>query len=147
MAQRIADPAKVDSTNYFCGTKFKEGKMVKFVKKKVAGYSPEEKEQLRKVIAAVSADAGLKAQKAIDEHDAANIAEGRTLIKSAMACTDCHQFTARMRMRQRRLDGYASKEWLVKFINNPGHPSFYGDRNDRMPAFGEKQILNEQRLG
>ncbi|EEF57335.1 cytochrome b N-terminal domain-containing protein [Pedosphaera parvula] len=144
----LLDPARVDSTNYFGGTKFKEGKMVKFVKKKVAGYSPEEKEQLRKVIAAVSADAGLKAQKAIDEHDAANIAEGRTLIKTAMACTDCHQFHSKDEdATAPDLTGYASKEWLVKFISNPGHPSFYGDRNDRMPAFGEKQILNEQQIG
>jgi ubiquinol-cytochrome c reductase cytochrome b subunit len=144
----LLDPAKVDSTNYFGGTKFKTGKMVKFVKKNVAGYTPEEKEQLKKVIAAVSAEAGLKAQKDADAHDAAMIAEGRTLIKSAMACTDCHQFHSKDEdATAPDLTGYASKEWLVKFIHNPAHPSFYGDKNDRMPAFGEKQILNEQQIG
>jgi ubiquinol-cytochrome c reductase cytochrome b subunit len=144
----LLDPAKVDSTNYFGGTKARSGKMAKFVKKNVANYTPEEKEQLKKVIAAVSAEAGLKAQKEMDARDSAMIAEGRTLIKSAMACTDCHQFHSKDEdATAPDLTGYASREWLVKFINNPAHANFYGDRNDRMPAFGEKQILNEQQIG
>ena len=36
---------------------------------------------------------------------------------------------------------------MVKFLNNPAHPDFYDNRNDRMPAFGEKQILSEQQIG
>ena len=33
------------------------------------------------------------------------------------------------------LTGYASREWLTAFISNPADERFYGDKNDRMPAF------------
>ena len=144
----LLDPARVSGTNYFGATKFKDGKMSKFVKKDVAGYTPEQKEQLGKVIAAVSAEAGLKSQAADDARDAALIAEGRKLFKDAMACTDCHQFHEKDEdATAPNLTGYASREWLIKFLNNPAHDDFYGQRNDRMPAFGEKQILSPQEIG
>jgi mono/diheme cytochrome c family protein len=34
----------------------------------------------------------------------------------------------------------------MSFISNPEHPSLYGDRNDRMPAFGAKGILSEHEI-
>ena len=33
------------------------------------------------------------------------------------------------------LTGYASREWLTAFLSNPADKRFYGDKNDRMPAF------------
>src|ERR1043165_5567940 len=65
----LLDPEKVSSTNYFGGTKFHDGKMAKFVKKDIAGYSAEQKEELQKVIAALSAEAQLKAQAGADKTD------------------------------------------------------------------------------
>src|SRR6185312_2596756 len=89
----LLDPRRVDSPHYFGGTKFKEGKMVKFVKKDVAGFSDEQKAQLKKVLTALSAEAGLKFQRGLDQRDAALIAEGKTLITTeGMRCTECHQF-------------------------------------------------------
>ena len=29
-----------------------------------------------------------------------------------------------------------SREWLLAFVRNPAGERFYGDNNDRMPAFG-----------
>ncbi len=144
----LLDPARISTTNYFGATKFADGKMSKFVKKEVANYTPDQKEQLKKVIMAVSAEARLKAQSKDDERDAALIAEGRGLLKDAMKCTDCHQFHSKDEdATAPDLTGYASREWLVRFLNNPSHPDFYGQRNDRMPAFGEKQILSPQAIG
>jgi len=144
----LLDPGRISTTNYFGGTKLKDGKMPKFVKKDVANYTAEQKAQLLKVIAAVSAEAGLKAQSAIDARDAGEIAEGRTLLRDAMKCTDCHQFKVPDADADAPdLTGYGSREWLVKFLANPAHPNFYGDHNDRMPAFGEKQILDAQSIG
>lgn len=144
----LLDPDRVSSTNYFGGTKLRDGKMPKFVKKDVAHYTPEQKEQLTKVIAAISAEAGLKSQANLDKHDAAIIAEGRALIKDAMKCTDCHEFRAKDEEASApTLTGYASRDWLIKFITNPAHPSFYGDKSDRMPAFGEKGILTPETIG
>ncbi|HTA30596.1 MAG TPA: c-type cytochrome, partial [Candidatus Cybelea sp.] len=143
----LLDPDRVSTTNYFGATKFKDGKMSKFVKKDVAAYTPDQKEQLKKVIAAVSAEAQLKSQAAADQRDATMIAEGRTLLRDTMKCTDCHQFHVKDEEASAPdLTGYGSRAWLQKFLNNPAHPDFYGDHNDRMPAFGQKQILNAEQI-
>ena len=144
----LLDPDHVSTTNYFGATKFKDGKMSKFVKKDVANYTPDQKEQLKKVIAAVSAEAQLKSQSAADQRDVAMITQGRTLLRDAMKCTDCHQFHAKDEEASAPdLTGYGSREWLIKFLNNPAHSDFYGERNDRMPAFGGKQILSAEQIG
>ena len=144
----LLEPERVSTTNYFGGTKFRDGKMCKFVKKDIAAYTPDQKEQLKKVIAAVSAEAKLKSQADTDARDAAMIAEGRGLFKDAMKCTDCHQFQTKDEdATAPSLTGYGSREWLIKLLNNPAHTDFYGERNDRMPAFGEKQILSPESIG
>ena len=74
--------------------------------------------------------------------------QGRELIADAMRCTDCHVFhKPNEDASGPDLTNYGSRNWLIKFINNPAHPDLYGKRNDRMPAFGADQILNEQSIG
>jgi hypothetical protein len=36
---------------------------------------------------------------------------------------------------------------MIEFVKNPSHKRFYGERNDRMPLFGEKQLLTDQQIG
>jgi ubiquinol-cytochrome c reductase cytochrome b subunit len=143
----LLDPEKISTTNYFGGTKFHDGKMAKFVKKDIAAYPDEQKEQLKKVIAAVSAEAQLKSQASADMADAGRIEEGKAWIANNAKCTDCHQFhktdedaTAPV------LTGYGSRQWLTAFLNNPAHSDFYGKRNDRMPAFGAEKILSQREI-
>jgi ubiquinol-cytochrome c reductase cytochrome b subunit len=31
-------------------------------------------------------------------------------------------------------------------VSNPNHPLFYGDDNDRMPAFADEGILSDQQI-
>ena len=145
----MMDPKKVASSNYFGGTKFKDGKMVRFVKKDIAALDDGGRQQLQKVIMALSAEAALRSQHSLDRNDTAGIEEGRKLMASeTMRCTECHQF--------RKVDedatapdltGYGSRDWLIGIITNPKHSRFYGNRNDRMPAFGEEKILNPQAVG
>jgi len=147
----LLDPARVDSPHYFGATKFKEGKMVKWVKKNVTAYTPDQKAQLQKVIMAVSAEAGLRSQNSADRRDAAAIKEGAALLRGDIGCTECHAFqkpdedaTAPL------LTGYGSRDWLIRFISHPAHPDFYpGTRDDKkgMPAFGVSQILDAQSIG
>jgi len=33
------------------------------------------------------------------------------------------------------------------FVSNPAHDRFYGERNDRMPLFGEEKSLTPQEIG
>ncbi len=145
----ILDPQQVSGTNYFGGTKFVDGKMAKFVKKTFTDADAAKLEQLKKVIAAVSAEAALRSQADVDQRDAALIEQGRALAAGDdMRCTECHQFRKKDEDASAPdLTGWGSREWLVGILANPKHPRFYGKKNDRMPAFGEDQILDASAIG
>jgi ubiquinol-cytochrome c reductase cytochrome b subunit len=60
---------------------------------------------------------------------------------------DCHQFHFQDEdATGPDLTGYGSREWLVAFLSDPGHARFYGERNDRMPAFGKEGALTTQEM-
>ena len=139
----LLDPEKISSPHYFGATKFSDGKMAKFVKKDIAKYSPGQKADLQNVIAALSAEAQLPAQSASDKKDAALIVEGQTLISGEQRCTECHQFRKKDDdATAPDLTGYGSRAWIIGLLTDPGHPNFYGKSNDKMPAFGAKQMLD-----
>jgi ubiquinol-cytochrome c reductase cytochrome b subunit len=144
----LLDPQRVDSLDYFGGTEFASGQMVRFVKRDVARFEQDEQEQLRRVIAAVSAEAHLYSQREIDARDELLIVEGRELIDSyEMRCTECHTFHEYDEGgRGPDLTGYGSRDWLVQFIADPEHQRFYGQRNDRMPRYGPEEILDEGQI-
>ena len=45
------------------------------------------------------------------------------------------------------LTGFGSREWLEAFIRDASHTRFYGERNDRIPAFGPDEIASEAEVG
>ena len=141
----LLDPKHIGTTNYFGGTKFADGKMVKFVKKDAEKFAP----QLNSIVAALSAEAQLPAQADADQRDATLIESGRAFIATDTArCTECHQFRKKdEEATAPDLTGYASREWLIGLISNPKHERFYGQRNDRMPAFAGEKILDAQAIG
>jgi ubiquinol-cytochrome c reductase cytochrome b subunit len=71
---------------------------------------------------------------------------GREAIVGEFACIDCHKFHDDGDVGLAPdLTGYASREWLTEFLSNPAAERFYGDRNDRMPAFAahpDKPLAN-----
>jgi ubiquinol-cytochrome c reductase cytochrome b subunit len=70
------------------------------------------------------------------------------LIKAdPIRCLDCHGFAGKEsdEANTPNLTGYASRQWLIDFISNPGHEKFYGKKNE-MPAFGAKKILDEKSI-
>lgn len=144
----LLDPERVASTHYFGGTRFKDGKMVKFVKKDLVQPSPEKKTSLEKVIAAVSAEAALRSQAALDQAEAAKIKDGEALVRSEeMRCTECHQFKKPdPDATAPDLTGYGSREWLIAIIGNPAHERFYGKRNDQMPIFSKDNRLDQRSI-
>ena len=143
----LHDSDKIDSPAYFGGTKWRTGRMVKFVKEKVADFSTQEKADLQKVLAAVSADAGLKSQRALDAASAAEIKAGGDLLRDSMQCADCHQFhTKDDNASGPDLTGWASREWMIALVSNPKSLRFYGALNDRMPAFGEDKKLDPESI-
>ncbi|MSU62597.1 MAG: DUF4405 domain-containing protein [Pedosphaera sp.] len=144
----ILDPGHVAASNYFGGTKFKDGKMVRFVKKDIARFDARQKEHLNKVVMAVSAEAGLKSQAGADSRDTTAIEEGRRLFAiSEMRCAECHQFRKKDEdATAPDLTGFGSREWLISFISDPAHERFYGKRNDRMPSFGKEHQLTPREI-
>jgi ubiquinol-cytochrome c reductase cytochrome b subunit len=144
----LLDPERIGTTNYFGATRFRTGKMAKFVCEKVANFTPQKKAQLQQVIVALSAEAQLKSQLAADHDDAKVIEAGRGLLRNEVGCTDCHQFhQVDKEATGPDLTGYGSRKWLINFITNPAHADFYAERNDRMPKFGEDGILTEEQIG
>lgn len=145
---KLLDPAHIATSNYFGGTRFKEGKMVRFVNRTIGGFNDEQKQRLSKVVMALSAEAKLPSQLQQDRQDRSSIEEGRLLIASdEMRCTECHQFRKRdEEATAPDLTGYGSTEWLTAIIKNPAHERFYGSRNDRMPAFGEDNRLDDKSI-
>ncbi|MEW6302352.1 MAG: cytochrome b N-terminal domain-containing protein [Verrucomicrobiota bacterium] len=143
----LMDPEKIDSPHYFGATKFKEGKMAKFIKREVPKFTDAQKEEMRKIVAAVSAEAGLKSQRDLEAREAQTIVEGRALFSGDIACSDCHRFRNQDEdATGPDLTGYGSRKWLIGIIGNPAHESYYGKRNDRMPAFGKDDILTEREI-
>ena len=144
----LFDPDRVTRPDYFGATKFKTGKMVKFVQEDIAGFSADDKKLLEIAVVALSAEAQLKSQRDIDRRDEALIAQGtEALIGPRMTCLDCHVFHNKGDANGPDLTGYGSRQWLLDFIGNAEHERFYGDRNDRMPLFGESKVLTVDELG
>ena len=83
---------------------------------------------------ALSAEAELKNQAALDAADRSLIEEGRELL--AIECTECHTYHGEGEGID--LTGYGSREWQLAFVRDPSHERFYGKRNDRMSVFGPK---------
>lgn len=144
----LLDPEKVASLHYFGGTAFSDGKMVNYVKEDIASFGAEDQALLQQAIVALSAEAQLKSQRALDEAEAAVIKLGtEALIGDRLGCMECHTFHDSGEENAPSLTGYGSREWLIAFITNPEHERFYGEDNDRMPAFGEEKSLTPQEIG
>lgn len=143
------DTNQIDGPKFYGNTRFKEGRMVRFVKRDIPKFTPEEHEQLRKAILAVSAEAQLPGQLEADTRDAQLIAEGRELVKNdTMRCTECHKFRETDDdPNGPDLTGWGSREWLIGIMTDPAHERFYGRRNDRMPGFGKEGILDMHAMG
>ncbi|MCA9229479.1 MAG: cytochrome b N-terminal domain-containing protein [Planctomycetales bacterium] len=148
------DPERIASKHYFGyqGSPFtsdgRNSEMFDFVHESLGEEVDDEqrqtiKEAFQKVAAALSAEAGLSSQHAQDLADADLIAEGRKLIEGGLAdvldsgasCTDCHTFGEMQDIGSPVLDGYMSRQWLLDFLSYPADERFYGEMNDRMPAF------------
>lgn len=148
------DPKQIETAKFFGGTSFvhpkngkKKGRMVRYILEDVPKLTEDEKKQMEKILIAVSAEAKLPAQAAVDARDAAIITEGSKLIvDGVLKCSDCHGFAGQEGDSAPDLTGYASREWTMDFIKNPEHPRFYGEKNDRMPLFGEKGELNTRQI-
>ena len=120
----------------------------RFLKRKVTKYDEEEKEMLDLVVLALSAEANLPSQAEKDKADAEKIKRGIDHLIEDIACIDCHAFQEPdPDVDGPDLTGYGSRQWIIDFVKNPEHEKIYPENNDRMPAFGEKEILTDDEIG
>jgi mono/diheme cytochrome c family protein len=61
-------------------------------------------------------------------------------------CIDCHKFHDEGSGTGPDLTAWASRDWTIGIIKNPAHQRFYSRRNDRMPAYGERQELTDRQV-
>lgn len=145
----LLDPDRVATQDYFGGTAFARGRMVRMVQRRIAGFDHGQQQDLAKVVKALSAQAALPYQATADSADRSEIDQGNALISSeSMNCTECHEFQgAAQDPHGPVLTGYGSRDWLLRIIADPAHSSFYGERNDRMPSFGSDGVLTPDEIG
>jgi ubiquinol-cytochrome c reductase cytochrome b subunit len=141
-ARGILDAKQIAGPNYFGNTAFKDGDMVTWVQDNIAKQLSELKgaelakfkSQIDDVTLALATEAGhsIGTVADLDKH----VAAGREVIIKEFACIECHKFRGDGEIGNAPdLTGYASRDWLTAFISNPADKRFYGEKNDRMPAF------------
>ncbi len=144
-AKRIAGP------DYFGRTAHHAGEMVEFVEGDLKKWTPMD---IDNVVMALSAEAHLPRQAKQDADEETRIGAGRIKISdSAEGCAQCHKFhEAGADTDGPDLTGYGSREWIIAIVRNPADKRFYGEKNDRMPAFAHppgsiRNRLSEKQLG
>ncbi|MBP87282.1 MAG: hypothetical protein CMJ64_11265 [Planctomycetaceae bacterium] len=134
----MLDPEACASESYYGNTEFAEGDMVGSVQDTLADLDDDGKASLAQLIAALSAEAMLSSQAALDEQARADgtIELGVAAMVEEFACIECHKIGDEGELGAAPdLTGYGSADWLRALISNPEHERFYPDTNDRMPAF------------
>ncbi len=135
-------PEKITSDAYLGGTKLKRGEMAVAIEEAFEDLDDDEiketHEEMMTAAIALSAQAKLPSQIALDAKDAQRIEEGNELIVEVLGCTDCHKFGDGGSLgKSLDLRGYGSREWTIGIIKNAAHKRFYGKDNDRMPIYAE----------
>jgi ubiquinol-cytochrome c reductase cytochrome b subunit len=145
----LLDPEQLVSDRYFGATEHSDGRMARFVSRGLASLTEEERNELDKIVVALSAEAELPAQAEADVVARQEIEEGRSLMSSeAINCTRCHAFReATEGDVGPLLTGWGSREWMLGLLDDPGDEAYYGELNDGMPAFGADQLLSPQEMG
>ncbi|MGV3707229.1 MAG: cytochrome b N-terminal domain-containing protein [Gemmatimonas sp.] len=144
---RFLHPDSILTPQQWGGTVHKDGDMVAWLQEHVPEFDDDQKQVFQYVQWALSAEAGLKAQKEMDVRDSASIAIGRAFIRDTLnGCASCHTFHD-LNKGSPDLTGWGSRQWLIDFIGDPAHERFFGDNNDRMPSFLKDKTLTLKELG
>ncbi|GAA4423717.1 cytochrome b N-terminal domain-containing protein [Bremerella cremea] len=138
--QQSNDPKEIEvvpinSFHFFGGTSHLEGEMAGYVTETMSDKDEWSDEDLAAIVAALAAQSGIESEAELGPD---KIARGNELLASEDHCAMCHNYDAESDYGDAvDLNGFGSRQWLMDFISNPSAARFYGDNNDRMPAFNE----------
>jgi ubiquinol-cytochrome c reductase cytochrome b subunit len=146
---RFLDAKHIKTPEFFGKTSYVSmgnDDMVKYVTDTLSDPKEWKPDQVKQVVAALSAEAELVGQKALDARDHDTIKKGQALLKDSDRCAQCHKFhdADSAAGTAPDLTGYSSKEWLNAFVCDPAAERFYGNKNDRMPAFAKGRLDAKQ---
>ena len=145
----LLDKEKIVHRDFFGETAHVEGEMVGFVQDTLGDLDTEQRAKLDQVVNALSAEAGLIEQRDLDAdaRSSGELAAGRAAMSEEFGCFDCHKLHEEGELGSAPdLTGYGSAKWLYQFIANAGHERFYGENNDRMPAFAASEDSSKNLL-
>ncbi|MBQ7112610.1 MAG: hypothetical protein IJO06_15550, partial [Thermoguttaceae bacterium] len=98
----------------------------------------------------LAAEAQLDAPRPFVEGAYLGLAENAISDMEFLTCTECHAFYGKENDHACDLRAYMSRDWIAGFIADPTQKRFYGDHNDRMPAYcpteGDK-LMTEKEVG
>ncbi len=161
------DPKQIDTHKYWGNTKFgtkendgkpPKGGMIKVVNEMFEIVTDEDPDpddialfnkQYPALIALMASNANLKSEKALNAKDKDLIALGKKVLEEneLFTCIDCHKFNGvKGSSKAVDLTDWASKQWTIDFIKNPSDKRFYGEINDRMPAYHADGVLTERQI-
>ncbi|MFN9201658.1 MAG: cytochrome b N-terminal domain-containing protein [Gemmatimonas sp.] len=138
-------PDSILTHRYWGGTAHTEGDMALWL----ADQSPESDEERvtrGHVVLALSSQARLASQAALDQRDSAQIAAGIAFMRNtSTGCAECHVFQD-VGTDSPELTGWGSRQWMIDFVHDPSHPRFFGRDNDRMPSYGKEKSLSDREI-
>lgn len=144
----LLNPEQITNGLYYGGTKFRTGKMARYVQEKLPALKAKDPAAMASMIEAVVAEADLPANRAGLAARTPQIEAGRVHVSTTFGCTDCHAFRkADEDATAPTLTGWGSRDWMVRLISDPTHADFYGKRNDRMPSYLKDGRLSEREIG
>ena len=144
--------SRLKAAHYFGNTRHAKGEMAGFVADNLKELDDADQSRLKAVIAALSAEAALPSQIDADKAAASDgtLAKGRKAHGRSVRVFFMHGLPQVPRVwrpgEAPDLTGWASKDWLVRFITDPTQEAFYRETNDRMPAFGKASGATTQPL-
>ena len=98
----------------------------------------------------LAAEAQLDAPRPFVEGKYLGLAENAISDMEFLTCTECHAFYGKENDHACDLRAYMSRDWIAGFIADPTQKRFYGDHNDRMPAYcpteGDR-LMTEKEVG
>ena len=96
----------------------------------------------------LAAEAQLDAPRPFVEGQYLGLAENAISDMEFLTCTECHAFYGKENDHACDLRAYMSRDWIAGFIADPTQKRFYGDHNDRMPAYcpteGDKLMTEKE---
>jgi len=96
----------------------------------------------------LAAEAQLDAPRPFVEGKYLGLAENAISDMEFLTCTECHAFYGKENDHACDLRAYMSRDWIAGFIADPTQKRFYGDHNDRMPAYcpteGDKLMTEKE---